>query len=137
MCVRGLFPFTRAKSEQLKVTPDPINENPDPNLPEQAPTPLPANPAPLEPTAPVPAPTRDNLLIQEPHRSIRICKPTTRLIESEASEDREREAKETGHAWANDLPPDQQPLALIVQNPWAFASTDSEFWVPQSYKQAI
>ncbi|KAE9384541.1 hypothetical protein BT96DRAFT_1007974 [Gymnopus androsaceus JB14] len=55
----------------------------------------------------------------------------------EPCQNREREAKDRGEAWANELPLDQQPLALIVQNPWAFASTNSEFWVPQTYKQAM
>lgn len=39
--------------------------------------------------------------------------------------------------WANNLSSDQDPLALIVQNPWAFALTSLEYWIPKSFKEAM
>lgn len=121
-----------------------INENVDDSQTPQTPVqphtegePIPLTPEPVIPQPqPQPQPPA-TATAQEPRRSTRIRKLTTRLIESEASEDREREAKESGQPWANNLPADQQPLALIVQNPWAFASTDSQYWIPNSYKQAM
>lgn len=113
------------------VNPDPISDVTPQNEPlrtvntEQN---VPRTPPAAEPHTPA---------AQEPRRSTRNRKVTTRLLESEASEEREREAKEKGEPWANNLPSDQQPLALIVENPWAFASTDSEYWIPATYKQAM
>jgi hypothetical protein len=58
-------------------------------------------------------------------------------VESEEYEQRERTAQEAGEVWADRAEADDNPLAMIVQNPFGFAATAGELWVPQSFKQAM
>lgn len=117
---------------------------PAPQAQSQAPPPdrlvsplLPKPTAPLIENGDIPDAPQKETHNLEPWRSNHIQKVTTRLLQSEEAEAREKNAQAKGEAWANDLPFGEQPLALIVQNPWAFASTSSEFWVPSSFKQAM
>jgi hypothetical protein len=57
-------------------------------------------------------------------------------VESEESQRREKEAWSEGLEWAHDAVAGQT-FALIAQDPWAFASTSGEFYVPKTYREAM
>ncbi|KAF8831255.1 hypothetical protein HHX47_DHR1000495 [Lentinula edodes] len=87
-----------------------------------------------------PPPPEDDRIPEPPEperRSKRGHVPSRRYLESQEYEARERIAQGRGEAWTTDKNGDGQALALIVQTPYAFASTTGDLWVPQSYKQAI
>lgn len=63
--------------------------------------------------------------------------PSRRYLESAEYGDREQTVHDRGEEWSTDTPVTENPLALIAQNPYAFAATSGELWVPQSYKQAM
>lgn len=133
--------------DDARISPDPILLPESPNSPANQPQAQPLLNADQETTPPTgaqptpPTQHQPNSTHTETLPTVRRSdcnrKPTTRLLESEAAKEREIEAKKKGKAWANKLPADKQPLALIVQNPWAFASSSSEYWVPTSYMEAM
>ncbi|KAF8823582.1 hypothetical protein HHX47_DHR10000187 [Lentinula edodes] len=84
----------------------------------------------VNPNAPGPAP-------EATRTSKRGHIPSRRFIESEEYEEREKAAQDRGEEWTTDIPPGEQPFALITQTPYSFAVLTGNLWVPQSFKQAM
>lgn len=82
-------------------------------------------------------PTQDKPPEQTVRRSERGHVPSRRYLDSAEYGERERVAQTRGEDWSTESAPDESPIALIVQNPYAFAATSGDLWVPQTFKQAM
>ncbi|KAJ3873815.1 hypothetical protein F5051DRAFT_443910 [Lentinula edodes] len=108
--------------DQLAEAIDPIQHNESIQVPKH-----------MEPTERGPEPPQPELT----RRSDRGHIPSRRYLESKEYEEREKRALDLGDAWTTDSEEKEEPLALIVNHPYAFAATSGELWVPQSFKQAM